>query len=242
MSIFVFKNISRIIIIFVIGIFGGIFADQILWPYFIERPLFYQYRLEQGPINVTETKEITIEENTALQEAVGKVSNSVIGIRGITKQGKILEGSGVVVSSDGLILALSELVPDSGDISIYIDSIEPDFEVIKRDTSNNLVLIKIEETNLATIGFAQFEELKLGQRAFLLSVFLEKDGLKNFVNEGIIKTFDDKWIKTNIIEKENILGSPLFNIKGELIGMNMVDRDMNIISIPISKIKEFAGF
>jgi hypothetical protein len=60
-----FKNIFKIIIVFLIGAVGGIFSEQILWPYFIERPLFLEYSLEQNPVYITETKEITIQENTA---------------------------------------------------------------------------------------------------------------------------------------------------------------------------------
>ena len=67
------KNIFKIIAIFILGTVGGIFADQILWPYFVERPLFYQYKLEKSPVYVTERKEVFIQENTALEEAIEKV-------------------------------------------------------------------------------------------------------------------------------------------------------------------------
>ena len=59
------KNALKILIIFIIGTIGGIFADQILWPYFIERPLFYRYRLDQAPIVMNKTEEIIIEEYSA---------------------------------------------------------------------------------------------------------------------------------------------------------------------------------
>jgi len=105
------KNILKIVAFFIIGTVGGIFADQILWPYFIEKPLFYQYRLEQSPVYVTERKEVTIQENTALKEAIEKVEKTVVGVRTQTKEEKILEGSGLIVTSDGLIVTLAELVP-----------------------------------------------------------------------------------------------------------------------------------
>ena len=74
------KNILKLVAIFIIGIVGGIFADQILWPYFVEKPLFLKYHLKEVPLNVTEVKQVFIQENTALENAVEKVSKSVVGI------------------------------------------------------------------------------------------------------------------------------------------------------------------
>ena len=105
------NNVLKIIVIFVLGMAGGIFADQIFWPYFVERPLFYQYRLDNPPIYVAETKEITITENIALQEAVLKVEKAVVGVRTQTTTGRIIEGSGLIATSDGLMVTLAELVP-----------------------------------------------------------------------------------------------------------------------------------
>lgn len=101
---------------------GGIFADQILWPYFIERPLFYKYRLEQAPVYVNETKEITIQENTALQEAIKKLDKVVVAIRAKTPAGKITEGSGVIVTNDGLILSLNSLIPQGAEVNVFLDN------------------------------------------------------------------------------------------------------------------------
>lgn len=84
---------------------------RFLWPYLIERPLFYKYRLEQSPVYVTERKEVTIEENTALQDAVEKTEKIVVGVKTKLNSGKVLEGSGFIVTADGLIVTLNELVP-----------------------------------------------------------------------------------------------------------------------------------
>lgn len=62
------------------------------------------------------------------------------------------------------------------------------------------------------------------------------------VNEGIVKSFDENYIQTNIFEKIRLQGSPLFNIEGEVLGLNTIDSEGKIITIPISKIKSFSGF
>ncbi|XOB41491.1 MAG: trypsin-like peptidase domain-containing protein [Candidatus Nealsonbacteria bacterium] len=238
-----FKNIFKIITIFIIGMVGGIFADQIFWPYFVERPLFYQYRLEQAPIYVTERKEIIVEENVALRNAIEKVEKAVVGVKTKTKTGKILEGSGLIVSSDGLVVTLANLVPSGSDITFFWEGKTLSFQILKRDLKENLALIKIEETNLPTTGFVDLERIKLGERVFLMGVIFEKGKVpKKEVNEGIVKTFDENSIQTNIFEKSTFSGSPLFNIEGNALGLNIVDKEGKVTAIPISKIKDFIGF
>jgi len=238
----VVKNILKIIAIFVIGTVGGIFADQILWPYFIEKPLFYKYRLERAPVYVTEIKETTIQENVVLTSAVEKVEKVVVGVRTKLKTGKIVEGSGIIITSDGMVVTSAELVPQGGDTKIFWEGKNPSFQILKRDLKENLALIKISESNLPTVGFADLEKIKLGERVFLLGIIFEKETPKKITNEGIIKTFDGNSIQTNIFEKYTLSGSPLFDIEGKVLGLNTIDKEGKVIAIPNSKIKTFSGF
>ncbi len=220
---------------------GGIFADQIFWPYFVERPLFYQYRLEQSPVYVTERREITIQENVALKNAVEKTEKIVVGVRTKTGSGKILEGSGFIAASDGLLVTLADLVPQGSDFSFFIAGKVVTFQILKRDLENNLALVKIGKTNLPTVGFASLDRLKLGEKVFLIGTIFENKIPQNIVNEGIVKNFNENYLQTNISEKTSLQGSPLFNIEGEVLGINTVDSEGKIVAIPISKIKTFVG-
>lgn len=239
------RNIFKILAIFIIGVVGGIFADQILWPYFIERPLFYQYRLEQSPVYVTERKEIYIQENVALKNAVERVEKVVVGVRTETKAGKILEGSGLILTADGLIITLADLVPRGSDFSFFIDGERMSFQVLKRDLKENLALIKLTEVrSLPTVGFANLERLKLGERVFLVGIVFEKEEMKKVANEGIVTSFDQNLIgliETNIFEKSTLAGSSLFDIEGRILGLNIIDKEGKVISIPVSQIRTFAG-
>lgn len=236
------KNILKILAIFVLGAVGGIFADQILWPYFVERPLFYQYRLEQSPVYVTERKEITVQENVALQNAIEKVEKTVVGVRAEMPTGKFTEGSGLILTSDGLVVTLAELVPQGSEFSFFINGETASYQILKRDLKENLALIRVEKTNLATVSFANLDKLKLGGRVFLVAAVFEKKKPSKLVNEGIVKIFSEAGIITNIFEKYYVTGSPLFNIEGEVLGLNTVNSEGKVTAIPISKIKSFTGF
>ncbi|MFH1462621.1 MAG: S1C family serine protease [bacterium] len=237
------KNILKIIIFFVIGMVGGIFADQILWPYFIERPLFYEYRLEQNPVYLTDVKEIFIQENTALSQAVEKVKETVVGVRAKAKTGEILEGSGLIITYDGLMVTLAELVPQGSDFSFFVGGKPVSFQVLKRNSENNLALVKLEETNLPTVGFGNFEKIKLGERIFLVGAVFDPLAARPqpVVNTGIIRSLGQDFIETNIFEKSGLKGSPLFDIEGNVLGINSISPDGRVMAIPVSQIKAFIG-
>ncbi len=241
------KTFLKIIAVFIIGIAGGIFAEQILWPYLSKNPFFSQYlspvsNPAQLPSKVVEKREIIIEENTALQDAVEKVERVVVGIKTKTRTGKTIYGSGLIVTSDGLVITLAELVPQGESFAFFIDGETPKYQILKRDLKNNLALVKIEGADFQTCGFADFGKTRLGERVFLLgTVFQEVNRPSKTVNEGIVKFFNDEYIQTNIFEKNNLRGSPLFNIRGELIGLNTIDEEERVFSIPITKIRDFIG-
>jgi S1-C subfamily serine protease len=235
------KKISKLVLVFVFGMFGGIFADQILWPYFVERPLLGQYSLEPNPVYVTEKKETFIQENIALENAIGRVEKSVVGVKAITLEGKVLEGSGFILTSDGLMVTLAELVPQGAKFSFLVDGELVGYQILKRDLKNNLALIKLEKEKLSTSGFSDFTKLKMGERVFLLGVVSEQGTSSKMVDEGIIKSFNEENINTSISGEAGLAGSPLFSIEGELIGLNTIDSRGEIDAIPVVKIREFVG-
>ncbi len=236
------KNLAKIVAVFVFGVSGGIFADQILWPYFIEKPLFYEYRLEQRPIEVVQEKEIVIQENEALQQIVSEVEKSLVAVESINSLGSELQGSGVVVTADGLVVTLAELIPAEGSLSFSVENREPKYQVLKRDFDKNLALIKLEKDNLVPVKFAEFGSLRFGQRVFFIANIVSEKGHEKLVNEGIIKNYGEEVLKTNIQEEESVKGSPLFNIKGGLVGLVLFDGKGGLKAISIKEIKEFTGF
>lgn len=236
------KKILFIAFLFVVGMVGGIFADQIFWPYFIERPLFYKYRLEQSPIYVSETKQIIVQENTALVDAIENVSKSLVAIRAKNEAGVIIEGSGLIITSDGLMVAFADLAPQGYELNFFIDGEEGiPYQVLKRNAKLNLALIKLQKTNLQAVRFAELEKLKIGERVFLVGTFFDKGKPGKSANEGAIRNFTEDIIRTNISEKSNLVGSALFNISGETLGLNRLDQDSKIYTLPISKIRTFVG-
>lgn len=238
------KTISIIVAILLLGALGALFFDVLVLPYLLTNSYFERFQFvkdfKSGKIIVNPKEQVYIQENTALENAVERVVKSVVAIEGTTLAGKSYLGSGLIATSDGLIISLASLTPTGSKFSIFINGQKQDFKVQKVDLKNNLSLIKVEKNNLPTVGFADFDKIKLGQRVFLTAVASIKTS-DWLVNEGIIRNFNENIIKTNISEKSIINGSPLFNISGELVGLNYIDSDAKISAVPISIIKTFLG-
>lgn len=218
------RTILKIVTVFVIGTVGGIFADQILWPYFVERPLFYKYDLEQRPIQITKQQKITIQENQALQDAIEEVKTSVVAVRSETGF-----GSGLVASSDGLVVTLNSVA--NGTSTVVYQGQQLKAGLVK--TEGKFTVLRINKDNLPTPAFIDIEQARLGQRVFLIGKLFKEKELVTVINHGIIKYFDKNGIHTNIFEIKTLGGSPLLDIKGDVLGLVTIDRQGKVTSIPL---------
>jgi S1-C subfamily serine protease len=215
------NNFLKAIIVVLLGILGGTIA----WLFvFKNQSSFIQL--------VNKEEKVYIEENIALTSIIKNVKDSVIVLKtGYNK--KEIDGFGLVLTADGLVVTLAENIPQGSESNISIKGEENiSYQVLKRDLQNNLALIKVDRNNLQAKGFFDLTKLEMGERVFILS---------NSVNEGIVKSFNEDLIKTSIIETETINGAPVFDIKGEVLGIGYKDINNAMSVIPVSKIKSFAG-
>lgn len=230
-------SVIKLILLFLATTVFAVFANQILWPYLVDMPLFAKYKLDQNLVYLTEKQETTIQENKALKNAVEKVAKTVVSIKSTTAKGAVLEESGLILASDGLIAALSDLMPVGAAAEIRIDGQVVPFQIEKRDKASNLVLVKVEKTNLPTASYYQMENLQLGERIFLIGNL----PAKKIVNEGIVRSFTADLIETNIIDNAEAASSPVFDIEGNILGLALVAKDGRVTVLPVTKIKAVSG-
>lgn len=238
------KTILIVVGVLLLGALGALIFNMFVLPYLLTNTYFENFQFvkdfKSGKIIINSKEQIYIQENTALESAIERVLKSTVAIQVTTLAGSSYIGSGLITTSDGLIVISANLIPAGSKFNIFINGEKVDFKIQKSDYKKNLILVKIDKNNLPTVGFADFDKIKLGQRVFLTSVSSIKtdDWL---ANEGIIRSFNENAIKTNISEKSVVLGSPLFNISGELLGLNYIDQDGRVSAIPVSIIKTFLG-
>lgn len=230
------KRLLNLTLIFFLGGIGGILGCQLFLPWLAGLPLFSRIdwlrNVGEGITVINRTERVTITENQALEEVIAKVANTVVAVSSqktekIVGRKKVLlekpeilaQGSGFILTSDGLIAVAESLVPEAAQqVSVYFGDRQIQAEIKKRDKTTGLALLKINESNLPVVSFVG-NELKLGERVFLIGAKTE-DKFLRFVDLSIIKQLEPLIFG---FETKETNGSPIFNIKGEVIGLNVID-------------------
>lgn len=135
-------------------------------------------------------------------------------------------GSGFIISSDGYILTNAHVVSAADEVLVKLsDKREFKAKIIGADKRTDVALIKIEATNLPKANIGNPAALKVGQWvAAIGSPF----GLENTMTAGIVSAKGRAlpqenfvpFIQTDVAINPGNSGGPLYNLAGEVVGIN----------------------
>ncbi len=135
-------------------------------------------------------------------------------------------GSGFIVSADGYILTNAHVVDDASEVTVKLtDNREFNAKVVGTDKRTDVALVKIDAKNLPVVRIGEAAKSRVGEWvAAIGSPF----GLENSVTAGIIsaksRSLPDEnyvpFIQTDVAINPGNSGGPLFNMAGEVIGIN----------------------
>jgi serine protease Do len=136
------------------------------------------------------------------------------------------QGSGFIVSSDGVILTNAHVVADAAELTVKLnDKREFKGKVLGADRRTDVAVVKIDATGLPTVKLGDPSQLKVGEWvAAIGSPF----GLENTVTAGIVSAKSRAlpsegyvpFIQTDVAINPGNSGGPLFNMAGEVVGIN----------------------
>ena len=180
----------------------------------------------------------TAEETPQLPDVADKASASIVSIQAEkidtapdalhdpeTEFGKsnTREGTGLVLTVDGLIVTATSVVEKVGKITLtFADGRQATAQVVGRDPKTGVALLKeTTATGLHPVQFADAELLRRGAPVFSIGNVY---GLHQSLSSGIISAIRPSnmshlILQTDLLVRPGSLGAPLFNSKGELVGM-----------------------
>ncbi len=137
-------------------------------------------------------------------------------------------GSGFIVNADGYVLTNNHVVQNASDIKVRLaDGHEFDAKVVGRDPATDVALIKLDKASgLPTVPLGDSDALEQGD--FVLAIG-NPFGFRESVTFGIVSAKDrtlnpgnsfDDYIQTDAAINQGNSGGPLFNVKGEVVGIN----------------------
>jgi putative serine protease PepD len=172
----------------------------------------------------------------SVEQVAAKVVPSVVKLE--TDMGRASEeGSGIILSSDGLILTNNHVVEaakGAGDTTItFADGRTSKFTVVGTDPSSDIAVVKADNvTDLTPIAIGSSANLKVGQDVVAVGSPL---GLEGTVTTGIISALNRPVAAGGDIKNQNTVldaiqtdaainpgnsGGALVNMNGELVGVN----------------------
>jgi serine protease Do len=136
------------------------------------------------------------------------------------------EGSGFIVSADGLILTNAHVVEGAQRVTVKLtDRREFEASVIGSDEKSDVAVLKIDAQNLPVVKLGDPRSLQVGEWVVAIG---SPFGFENTVTAGIVSAKgrnlpDDTYvpfIQTDVAVNPGNSGGPLFNLRGEVVGIN----------------------
>jgi serine protease Do len=156
-------------------------------------------------------------------------------------------GSGFIISSDGYILTNNHVVDKARDIKVALaDGRVFEAKLVGKSPDIDIALIKIDVTGLPSAALGNSDAAEVGDTVVAIG---NPFGLSHTVTSGIISAKGrvigigpyDNLIQTDAAINPGNSGGPLFNINGEVVGINtvIIASGQNLgFAIPISMVKE----
>jgi serine protease Do len=134
-------------------------------------------------------------------------------------------GSGFIVSPDGVILTNAHVVRDADEVTVKLqDRREYRAKVLGSDTKTDVAVLKIDAKNLPVVPVGNSRNLQVGEWVLAIG---SPFGLESSVTAGVVSAKGRSlpgdqvpFIQTDVAVNPGNSGGPLFNTRGEVVGIN----------------------
>jgi serine protease Do len=135
-------------------------------------------------------------------------------------------GSGFIISPDGYIVTNAHVVDDANEVTVRLsDKREFVAKVIGSDARTDVSLLKVDATDLPRVAIGDPDKLRVGEWVVAIG---KPFGLENTMTAGIVSAKGRDlpqenlvpFIQTDVAINPGNSGGPLFNMKGEVVGIN----------------------
>jgi len=135
-------------------------------------------------------------------------------------------GSGFIISPDGYIMTNYHVVADADEIIVRLsDRSELEAKLIGADPRSDVALLKVEGKGLPVVRLGKADELKVGEWVLAIG---SPFGFDHSVTAGIVSAKGRNlpsdsyvpFIQTDVAINPGNSGGPLFNLQGEVVGIN----------------------
>jgi S1-C subfamily serine protease len=246
------RLVAFAVFVFLIGGFGGVWLDRILLPnLLVEYPSLNQYdllkRMNERTTIVRETEEVTISQEEGTADAIERVRPSVTEIMTKDASGQYAPiGTGIILTSDGYVLTPLKNIYSGANLNADLqvrlkDGTSSAAEIISQNTDYSLAILKIDQSNLPVIPYADSDNLRLGEKLIIVDDTIVTDIISRTINDYKMPGSTDSSYQQRIQIVQDLgvtsSGAAVINVEGKLVG---VGQEGNLI-IPIGELREYVA-
>lgn len=135
-------------------------------------------------------------------------------------------GSGFIISEDGYVMTNAHVVQDADEILVRLnDRREMSAELIGSDAQTDVALLKIDANDLPTLTLGDSDALRVGEWVAAIGSPFGFDhsvtaGIVSAINRTLPRDAYVPFIQTDVAINPGNSGGPLFNLDGEVVGIN----------------------
>ncbi len=167
-------------------------------------------------------------------------------------------GSGFVISGDGYIVTNNHVIAEADEVLVeFVSGRELEATIVGRDANTDIALLKVEaEGDLPFVSFGDSDRMKVGDWVLAIGNPLGQGhsasaGIVSARNRSLAGAYDD-YIQTDAAINRGNSGGPLFNMEGQVVGVNTAilspdggsigigfSMASNVVDSVIDQLKEF---
>jgi len=144
----------------------------------------------------------------------------------LPQEDKLSLGSGFIISKDGYILTNYHVIEGADEVIVRLqDRRELTAKIIGSDSKSDLALLKIEAKNLPKVTLGKSKNLSVGEWVLAIGTPFGFEasatkGIVSYLGRSLSATDYVPYIQTDVPINSGNSGGPLFNLKGEVVGIN----------------------
>ncbi len=174
---------------------------------------------DSSPTDTSTTVAAAVAPIDPIPLAVDKVSRSLVRLKPMGSKADAVTGLGVIVSKDGIIVTDKSAISSLGNlVAVFSDGQEFPIQVVQSQIDGDIVFVVVQVPNdkkSVIIPLTFSSSIKLGQSVLALS---GKES--NILATGLVKKVEEN-ISTSIPASEVMVGSPVFDLTGNGIGIRL---------------------
>ncbi len=247
-----------------LGGVAGILANRIVLPFASASPFFSRWgifkKAAENTVIINKTEQVVVREDDSVDTLAAPAAPSVVNILslkgGREKDSETLQGSGVLMTNDGLIsTSRNAILEDASYLVLLSNGSSYQATRVGDDRLTNLTYLKIPATNLPAVSFSNVQDIHAGERLILIANTAEE--YRNRYAVGLLgsvdKTFNisdgiaassEKWegvYMVDAVAAGSFVGGPAVDYQGKMVGMVEVSRrdgELQPFLLPVSAVRD----